>query len=307
MRSTSAIKMANNTAATTKRHLLSQLPIPSKTLQGSLSQLALEDTPVSQRRSTTFKPSTQGIWARVNPLWTSWPLRLTKEEVEAMGVNVDDGGQVSVVDVLKRWDPVESVAGGSSTVEQVEGEAKDDRRRTSKHRLTLEAHLLGVSPGTLKEDLPHLDIGDAEALSKGDETSGDGQEKEARDQLVDILSGRHVIRTEDYGPWSTRYCGHQFGQWAGQLGDGRAISILETQSEGGGRQEIQLKGAGRTPFSRHADGLAVLRSGVREYLGCEGESGLCERDSDLGDGKHNWDDQVGLPHITSLITDIPVS
>lgn len=65
--------------------------------------------------------------------------------------------------------------------------------------------------------------------------------------------------------------GHQFGSWAGQLGDGRAVSILETTTADGKRQEIQLKGAGRTPFARTADGLAVLRSGVREYLCAEGE------------------------------------
>lgn len=64
------------------------------------------------------------------------------------------------------------------------------------------------------------------------------------------------------------------GVWAGQLGDGRAISLLETVSAEGGRQEIQLKGAGRTPFSRTADGLAVLRSGIREYLGCESVAAL---------------------------------
>jgi serine/tyrosine/threonine adenylyltransferase len=57
------------------------------------------------------------------------------------------------------------------------------------------------------------------------------------------------------------YSGHQFGQWAGQLGDGRAILLGEIQE-----QELQLKGAGRTPFSRMGDGRAVLRSSIREFL-----------------------------------------
>lgn len=70
--------------------------------------------------------------------------------------------------------------------------------------------------------------------------------------------------------------GHQFGQWASQLGDGRAISLLSTPTTpevraatGFATIELQLKGAGRTPYSRFADGLAVLRSSVREYLGSE--------------------------------------
>jgi uncharacterized protein YdiU (UPF0061 family) len=62
------------------------------------------------------------------------------------------------------------------------------------------------------------------------------------------------------------YGGHQFGSWAGQLGDGRAISLGEVIGPAGERFELQLKGAGRTPYSRHADGRAVMRSSVREFL-----------------------------------------
>jgi uncharacterized protein YdiU (UPF0061 family) len=59
--------------------------------------------------------------------------------------------------------------------------------------------------------------------------------------------------------------GHQFGQWAGQLGDGRAINIAEIDIKGV-NWKFQLKGAGPTPYSRGADGLAVIRSSIREYL-----------------------------------------
>ncbi|WP_353238769.1 protein adenylyltransferase SelO [Limnohabitans sp.] len=72
---------------------------------------------------------------------------------------------------------------------------------------------------------------------------------------------------------ATVYSGHQFGQWAGQLGDGRAIWLGEAQSTLG-PQEIQLKGAGRTPYSRGGDGRAVLRSSIREYLCSEAMHGL---------------------------------
>ena len=66
--------------------------------------------------------------------------------------------------------------------------------------------------------------------------------------------------------YATNYGGHQFGHWAGQLGDGRAISLGEVISNNAQRWELQLKGAGPTPYSRHADGRAVLRSSLREFI-----------------------------------------
>ncbi len=62
------------------------------------------------------------------------------------------------------------------------------------------------------------------------------------------------------------YSGHQFGIWAGQLGDGRALSLGRLNTRDGSSLELQLKGAGPTPFSRNGDGRAVLRSSLREYL-----------------------------------------
>jgi uncharacterized protein YdiU (UPF0061 family) len=67
-------------------------------------------------------------------------------------------------------------------------------------------------------------------------------------------------------PYAARYGGHQFGNWAGQLGDGRAITLAEVIGLDGQRYELQLKGAGITPYSRTADGRAVLRSSVREFM-----------------------------------------
>ncbi|MBU3672253.1 MAG: YdiU family protein [Sinobacteraceae bacterium] len=67
-------------------------------------------------------------------------------------------------------------------------------------------------------------------------------------------------------PYAARYGGHQFGNWAGQLGDGRAITLGELRLPDGSVRELQLKGAGQTPYSRFADGRAVLRSSLREYL-----------------------------------------
>jgi len=75
-------------------------------------------------------------------------------------------------------------------------------------------------------------------------------------------------------PHAARYGGHQFGNWAGQLGDGRAIVLGECLRPKGGSLELQLKGAGPTPYSRTADGRAVLRSSLREYLCSEGMHAL---------------------------------
>lgn len=81
---------------------------------------------------------------------------------------------------------------------------------------------------------------------------------------LDFLVGNRL--PDHIQPYATAYAGHQFGNWAGQLGDGRAILAGEITNASGQRNEIQWKGAGATPYSRHADGRAVLRSSVREYL-----------------------------------------
>jgi uncharacterized protein YdiU (UPF0061 family) len=84
---------------------------------------------------------------------------------------------------------------------------------------------------------------------------------------LDALTGNHV--PQGTHPLASVYSGHQFGVWAGQLGDGRAILLGETAG-----QEVQLKGAGLTPFSRMGDGRAVLRSSIREFLCSEAMHGL---------------------------------
>lgn len=81
---------------------------------------------------------------------------------------------------------------------------------------------------------------------------------------LDFLVGNNL--PTNIQSYATAYAGHQFGNWAGQLGDGRAILAGEITNSSGHKTEIQWKGSGATPYSRHADGRAVLRSSVREYL-----------------------------------------
>ncbi|MGZ8928015.1 MAG: protein adenylyltransferase SelO, partial [Methylobacter sp.] len=84
------------------------------------------------------------------------------------------------------------------------------------------------------------------------------------DDFTQVFVGNRLLPGMD--PYATCYGGHQFGVWAGQLGDGRAINLGETVNRRGEHWMLQLKGAGETPYSRTADGLAVLRSSVREFL-----------------------------------------
>ena len=90
--------------------------------------------------------------------------------------------------------------------------------------------------------------------------------------FTQVFSGHAPL--EGFSPLAMVYSGHQFGVWAGQLGDGRALLIGQVRSPGGELWDIQLKGAGETPYSRRADGRAVMRSSIREYLCSEAMAAL---------------------------------
>ena len=90
-------------------------------------------------------------------------------------------------------------------------------------------------------------------------------------EFLQVFSGAQPLPGGD--TLAAVYSGHQFGVWAGQLGDGRAHLLGEIQGPAGA-WELQLKGSGMTPYSRMGDGRAVLRSSVREYLASEAMFGL---------------------------------
>ncbi len=87
---------------------------------------------------------------------------------------------------------------------------------------------------------------------------------EQRNIVAEVLAGNRLLPGME--PYAACYGGHQFGHWAGQLGDGRAITLGEHLDPRGDRWDFQLKGAGPTPYSRRGDGRAVLRSSLREFL-----------------------------------------
>ena len=96
------------------------------------------------------------------------------------------------------------------------------------------------------------------------EILGFGEDHVKSRLFADVFAGNALL--PGMQTYAANYGGHQFGHWAGQLGDGRAISLGEVISPAGQRWELQLKGAGPTPYSRSADGRAVLRSSIREFL-----------------------------------------
>lgn len=132
-----------------------------------------------------------------------------------------------------------------------------DEISTNIPRQVHNAHYSHVAPSPTKK--PQLII----ANTTFAEQLGLSKHYLAGEEFLNIITGNEVLAgTKSY---AMCYGGHQFGNWAGQLGDGRAINLFEVFKDDK-RWQVQLKGAGRTPYSRSADGLAVLRSSIREYL-----------------------------------------
>jgi serine/tyrosine/threonine adenylyltransferase len=121
------------------------------------------------------------------------------------------------------------------------------------------------TPGMLYSKAEPTAVQNVSLLAWSDEMAGELEIKKPTSQEeIDILGGNRLTPT--MYPYAACYAGHQFGNWAGQLGDGRAITLGELITSKGAKWELQLKGAGPTAYSRRADGRAVLRSSVREYL-----------------------------------------
>lgn len=119
------------------------------------------------------------------------------------------------------------------------------------------------TPGVLYSKAIPTPVSDPELLAWTEDLAEELEIATPDGEDVKILAGNKV--TDSMNPYAVCYAGHQFGNWAGQLGDGRAITLGEWESNGK-TYDLQLKGAGPTAYSRRADGRAVLRSSVREYL-----------------------------------------
>jgi serine/tyrosine/threonine adenylyltransferase len=138
------------------------------------------------------------------------------------------------------------------------GDLPGDRSTVNVPRLVQGACYTRVDPTPVPA--PRL-LGWSEAMAR---TLGIARPQTPETPAVQVLAGNRVL--PGMLPYAARYGGHQFGHWAGQLGDGRAITLGEVIGTDRERYELQLKGAGKTPYSRTADGRAVLRSSVREFM-----------------------------------------
>ncbi|KAH9945264.1 uncharacterized protein BXZ73DRAFT_96251 [Epithele typhae] len=254
------------------------------------------EKPSLQRRARLLAPAAHFSYVAPCPLpfpyrvdYAKKPAAAPKEGVELDGKKAEEDDEEELdgeaqVRATEQWlvnrealREVPPAGGASATLQKYVADAREGERI-----------LIGLAESGLRDCLPALDVGDASTLLGTPSLSAPlGQDedapvpevseivKAARQELIDVLSGHATLMKtgEDeveaqWAPWSLRYSGHQFGTFAGQLGDGRAISLLATPhpDDADTVYELQLKGAGRTPFSRMADGLAVLRSSIREFL-----------------------------------------
>lgn len=199
----------------------------------------LHDAPSLQRRARLLDPSAH--FSYVNPLPLPFPFHIQfPEDVQDKKQFID-----SWLSMKEATEVVNPVAESNN-----EKEGITLTKYTSEDRIQ-ERELLGLSTSCINDYFPQLDIGDSlniigvpSLLVNGEknqqqnvkvqQSEGTKNDTKAREELIDILSGHTVLASfpsessesgRGYAPWSLRYSGHQFGQWAGQLGDGRAISI----------------------------------------------------------------------------------
>ncbi|KIP04387.1 hypothetical protein PHLGIDRAFT_120748 [Phlebiopsis gigantea 11061_1 CR5-6] len=272
------------------RVTISALPLPSQpcTLTKNLTPDPLTPSPALFHNLRREKPSLQrrarlldaeAHFSYVAPFPSAFPFRIVPPEGE------EDTDKAALIE---KWLSVKEAL--QERAEQQAGSVLKKYYPDETEIGDRPVKLIGLSETGLRDCLPRLDVGDAFALlgtpsllpSAQEEVAETTQDNAARRELIEVLSGSVVLANEDvdpeksWAPWSLRYSGHQFGVWAGQLGDGRAISLLATPhpSDPELTYELQLKGAGRTPFSRSADGLAVVRSSIREFLCAEAMQAL---------------------------------
>jgi uncharacterized protein YdiU (UPF0061 family) len=141
--------------------------------------------------------------------------------------------------------------------------------------LSLENHYAQL-PEAFYTKMPAEKVGEAPRLIHANEAAAallDLDPQVFRDpRFAEVIAGHRPL--EGFSPLAMVYSGHQFGVWAGQLGDGRALLIGQVRNSKGELWDIQLKGSGKTPYSRFGDGRAVMRSTVREYLCSEAMAAL---------------------------------
>lgn len=212
------------------------LPDPATPSHSDFVHKVLKQNPSVQRRARLV--DSKAHFSFVTPLHLPFPYEIEPPENE-------EEKEVDKAAWVEKWlssrEPLEKRKDSSGSLGKYTSEERDKLP---------ERHLIGLSKSVLEDCLPQLDVGDSfedigmpslvpaptEREANGPARGSDDEAQLARKDLVNILGGHTVLisipgdETSDkapYLPWSLRYCGHQFGVWAGQLGDGRAISICE--------------------------------------------------------------------------------
>lgn len=205
-------------------------PDPVTPSPAEFSSNVLPNKPSVQRRARLL--SKEAHFSYVNPMPLEFPYEITPPDPPAV---IEDKA-----DYIEQWLSEREARHLSPVSSQIQPSLN---KYTSKLR-DRKRELIGLSETCLRDCLPHLDVGDAfgvlgkpalAPLMEEEVASTSSPEAEAiRQELVDVLSGHAVLMAPksssgpSFAPWSARYSGHQFGVWAGQLGDGRAISIRQS-------------------------------------------------------------------------------
>jgi serine/tyrosine/threonine adenylyltransferase len=222
------------------------LPPPSKLLIHNLTpdpatpsvstfKYALKNNPSIQRRGRIISPESH--FSHVSPFPLPFPYEIEPPENPGEAFDKEEYVEqwLAAREALNSKEPMEET--GSDTNETLQKLYPGPGRSNP-------MELLGLSNTGLRDCLPHLDVGDAfeilgepSLLGQADTQERrhveDGKAAATRQELIDVLGGHAMLISGDdsevsFAPWSLRYSGHQFGVWAGQLGDGRAISIRES-------------------------------------------------------------------------------
>ncbi len=218
------------------------LPPPSKLLIHNLIpdtatpsvsafKYTLRNNPSVQRRGRIVPP--QSHFSHVSPFPLPFPYEIEPPE--------NPGESFDKEEYVEQWLAAREALNSNETTEPTEPDASEPLLKLYPTSRNNRMELLGLSDAGLRDCLPHLDVGDAfEVLRKPsllgsvdlqERTHAEDSDAAAkRQELIDVLGGHAMLISGDeadvsFAPWSLRYSGHQFGDWAGQLGDGRAISI----------------------------------------------------------------------------------
>jgi serine/tyrosine/threonine adenylyltransferase len=223
------------------KHPISTLPLPppSRLLIHNLTpdpatpsvsafKYALRNNPSVQRRARIVSPESH--FSHVSPFPLPFPYEIEPPE--------NPGEAFDKEEYVEQWLAArEALSPGEKTV----SDTSESLQKLYPARRGNSMELLGLSDTGLRDCLPHLDVGDAfevlgepslmaHAETQEQQRAEDSKAAATRQELIDVLGGHAMLISGDdpevsFAPWSLRYSGHQFGAWAGQLGDGRAISI----------------------------------------------------------------------------------